>query len=88
MKKGRERRKSRYSSERQVRKKKSGFFFENTVPDLVTSSQCADVTIYKRSQSPMISNSLSVAAVALHGVVRWARDRYNKRDYCVWMGLR
>ena len=61
---------------------------EITAPDLVTGSQCADVTMYKRSQLSMISNSLTTAARALHGVVRWARDRYNKMGYCVWMGLR
>lgn len=60
---------------------------EITAPDLVAGSQCADVTMYKRSQSPLISNSLTMAASALHGVVRWARDRYNKKGYCVWMGL-
>lgn len=59
-----------------------------TAPDLVTGSQCADVTMYKRSQSLMISNSLTMAAGALRGVVRWTRDRYNKMGYCVWMGLR
>lgn len=80
---------SRESSGRQVRQKKNiPVLGEITAPDLVTASQCADVTMYKRSMSPMISNSLTMAARALHGVVRWARDRYNKMGYCVWMGLR
>lgn len=35
---------------------------EITAPDLVTGSQCADVTTYKRSQAPLISNSLTMAA--------------------------
>ncbi len=70
------------------KKEKKTLLREITVPDLVTGSQCADVTPHKRSQSPMISNSLTMAARALHGAVRWVRDRYNKMGYCVWMGLR
>lgn len=61
--------KSRESSGRQVRRKKNKkkpvpVLGEITAPDLVTGSQCADVTMYKRSQSPMISNSLTTAARA------------------------
>lgn len=44
-KKGEEKRERRESSRRQVRQKKNiPVFREITVPDLVTGSQCADVT--------------------------------------------
>lgn len=60
--------KSRESSGRQVRREKKKktvpVLGEITAPDVVTGSQCADVTMYKRSQSPMISNSLTTAARA------------------------
>lgn len=60
---------------------------EIAAPDLVTGHQRADVTLHKRSQSPMMLNSLTTAARPLHGVVRCARGRYNKVGYCVSMGL-
>lgn len=70
------------SSGRQVVKQKNGPIL-GAAPDLVTGSQCADVVMNKRSQLLMISNSLTAAAETLHGEVRWLRNRYNKKGFCV-----
>lgn len=63
-KKRKEQREFREAGETKKKKKTVPILGEITVPDLVTGSQCADVTMYKRSQSPMISNSLTTGARA------------------------
>lgn len=46
--------------------------------------RCCNV---QRSQSAMITNSLTMAGEPLHGAVRWLGHRYNKMGYCVLRGL-
>lgn len=59
-----EQREFREAGEKEKKKKTVPVLGEITAPDVVPGSQCADVTMYKRSQSPMISNSLTTAARA------------------------
>lgn len=71
------------SAGRWWRKKNGPILGAPAAPDLVRGSQCVYAVMNKRSQSLMISNSLTVAARTLHGKVRWLRNRYNKMGYCV-----